>query len=172
MYLSSKLWYQGCLKIRSDYWIDFCRFIKHKRLRMLQILDYIFSNIALEVPQILWGHLRSYWLVEVFVWPADQSGIGWTITDIHCHFFIQPALSGSKIETRTLVASYDWYPRTFCPRKGCWGQEMENFEACPGDCCQRHPTAAGRNIRCAVVCCTSLSSVSPSMPRPLHVGLK
>ena len=91
----------------------------------------------------------------------------WTITDIQCHFFIQQALTGSKIETTTLVASYDWHPRIFCPRKDCWGQEIENCEACPGDCCQRHPTAAGCNIRWAVICCPSMSSVSPCMPRLL-----
>ena len=28
----------------------------------------------------------------------------------------------------------------------CWGQEMDNFEACPGDCYERHPTAAGCNF--------------------------
>ena len=37
---------------------------------------------------------------------------------------------------------------------------MDNFEACPGDCYKRHPTAAGCNIKCAVARCPSMSSVS------------
>ena len=53
------------------------------------------------------------------------------------------------------------------PEKISWGQEMENCEACPDGCCQRHPTAAGCNIRWAVICCLSLSSVTPWMPRLL-----
>ena len=102
------------------------------------------------------------------MWPADQSGIGWTITDIQCHFFNRLTLSGSILGTITLLASYDPHPRIFCPWGEWWGKEMDNFEACSGDCFQRHPTAAGRNIRWAVVYCTSLSSISPSMPRPLY----
>ena len=37
---------------------------------------------------------------------------------------------------------------------------MDNLEACPGDSYQRHPTAAGCNIKCAVARCPSMSSVS------------
>jgi hypothetical protein len=43
--------------------------------------------------------------------PSIKTTQTWTITDIHCHFFIQPTLSGSKIETATLLASYDPNPK-------------------------------------------------------------
>ena len=70
----------------------------------------------------------------------------WTITDIQCHLFIQPCLSESKIETATFLSSYDPYPKNILSLRICWGQEMDNFEACPGDCYERHPTAAGCNF--------------------------
>ena len=95
---------------------------------------------------------------------ASQS---WAITDIQCHFFIQPTLSGSKIETATLMATYDPNPKIFSPWTDCWGQESDIFEACPGDCYRRHQTAAGCNIRWAVAHSPSMSSFSSFMPR-LH----
>ena len=57
--------------------------------------------------------------------PSIKTSQSWTITDIKCHFFIQPTLSGSKIETTTLLASYDPPPRILCPWGDRWGQEIE-----------------------------------------------
>ena len=57
--------------------------------------------------------------------PSIKTSQSWTITDIKCHFFIQPTLSGSKIETTTLLASYDPPPRILCPWGDQWGQEIE-----------------------------------------------
>ena len=88
MYLFSKLWYQGCLKIRSDYnWIEFCKFMKHKRLKMWQILDYIFPNIAsatkfmrtLEKLLICWSFFLAFskvWSQPIFHDVAKTVQIG------------------------------------------------------------------------------------------------
>ena len=58
MYLLSKLWYQGCLKIRSDYWIELCRSIKHKKA--WNVTNFrLYNSKILQVPQTLWGLLSN-----------------------------------------------------------------------------------------------------------------
>ena len=47
--------------------------------------------------------------------PSVKTSQSWTITDIQCHFFIHPTVSGSKIVTTTLLTSYDPYPGIFVP---------------------------------------------------------
>ena len=49
--------------------------------------------------------------------PSIKTSQSWTITDIQCHFFIQPALSGSKIETATFLASSDPHAKIFFPEE-------------------------------------------------------
>lgn len=58
MYLLSKLWYQGCLKIRSDYWIELCRSIKHKKA-------WNVTNFRLYIPQYCKCHkfYEDYWVI-------------------------------------------------------------------------------------------------------------
>ena len=66
MYLLSKLWYQGCLKIRSDYWIELCRSIKHKKA--WNVTNFrLYNSKILQVPQTLWGLLSNCWSAEVFL---------------------------------------------------------------------------------------------------------
>ena len=65
MYLFSKLWYQGCLKIRSDY-IEFnCVDLSNIKGLKCDKFWIIYSRI-LQVPQTLWRLLSNCWRLRFF----------------------------------------------------------------------------------------------------------
>ena len=65
MYLFSKLWYQGCLKIRSDYIELNCVDLSNIKGLKCDKFWIIYSRI-LQVPQTLWRLLSNCWRLRFF----------------------------------------------------------------------------------------------------------